>query len=375
MFRGVTSPLRCQRFLFSARRCNATIEWPKPGKVGMVGIGQLGRAVTGNLIRAGLNPVLYDIQGEEVAKDFLGKGATWAKSNRDLAEQCDVVLTGLPRPEHVSAAMGIQADGEISEDGILAGLKPGSVWIEHSTTDFENTMKIRNEVEKRGCKAVASPVTGGMQILSVGKMVSLVGTDDETFERVKDLISLSAPRIVRCGEFGHETVVKILTNMLCAVQDCAMGEAMMIAKKSGVDMKLMFDAMRVSSGNSFCWETEFARVVDGTYYPDFTAEMMAKDIQLGQEIARKHQVPMLMHGQVAQIYDMCMAKYGKDSGSTIPVKLVEDACGETIGDDRLRKIFKDWTYTTEIVDGSYTIIHKNIDNPYLKDPTALKSTK
>ena len=70
----------------------------------------------------------------------------------------------VPRPEHISADMGIQ-DGKISDDGILAGLKPGSVWIEHSTTDFENTIRIREEVEKRGCKAVAAPLTGGMQIL------------------------------------------------------------------------------------------------------------------------------------------------------------------------------------------------------------------
>jgi len=351
----------------AACRCRAiagaAISWPKPGRVGMVGIGQLGQAVTGNLIRAGLNPVLHDIKGRSVAAPFLEQGATWADSPRALAEQCDVVMTGLPRPEHVSAAMGITEDG-IGESGILAGLQPGSIWIEHSTTDFENTLRIRAEVEKRGAKAVAAPLTGGMQILKVGKMVSLVGAEDETFQQVKDLISLSAPRIVRCGQFGHETVVKILTNMLCAVQDCAMGEAMMIAKKSGVDMKLLFDAMRVSSGNSFCWETEFARVVDGTYFPDFTAEMMAKDIDLGQGLAKKHGVPMLIHGQVAQIYEMCMAKYGRDAGSTIPVRLVEDACGESIADEKLRKVFADWTYTTEIVDGSYTIVHKNYDNPY-----------
>uniref|UniRef100_A0A7S1WDH5 3-hydroxyisobutyrate dehydrogenase n=1 Tax=Alexandrium catenella TaxID=2925 RepID=A0A7S1WDH5_ALECA len=343
------------------------ISWPRPGRVGMIGVGQLGSAVVGNLIRAGLQPVLHDAKGEELVRPLLAQGASWAPSPRALAERCDVIMTGLPRPEHVSAAMGLGEDGAAaSADGVLAGLQPGSVWIEHSTTDFNNTVRIREEVEKRGGKAVAAPLTGGMQILKVGKMVALVGAEEETFEQVKHLISLSAPRIVRCGEFGHETVVKILSNMLCAVQDCAMGEAMMIAKKSGVDMKLLFDAIRISSGNSFCWETEFARAFDGTYFPDFTAEMMAKDIELGQGLARKHGVPMLMHGQVAQIYEMCMAKYGRDSGSTIPVRLVEDSCGERLCDEKSRKVFKDWTYTTEIVDGSYTIVHQNYDNPYSK---------
>lgn len=369
MGRLLRTPMLRHRCFSTAK--TPSVDWPKPGRVGMIGIGQLGSAVTINLLRAGLSPVLYDVKGQSVAQHFIDQGATWAPSAKALAEQCDVVMTGLPRPEHVSAAMGL--DG--SSDGILAGLQPGSVWIEHSTTDFENTLKIQAEVEKRGCKAVAAPLTGGMQILKVGKMVALVGADEETFNRVTPLISLSAPRIVRCGEFGHETVIKILTNMLCAVQDCAMGEAMMIAKKSGVDMKLLFDAVRISSGNSFCWETEFARVADGTYYPDFTAEMMAKDIELGQGLAKKHGVPMLIHGQVAQIYEMCMAKYGKDSGSTIPVKLIEDACQTPLADEKLRKTFKDWTYTTEIVDGSYVIPHKNIENPYTEISLSIADKK
>lgn len=123
--------------------------------------------------------------------------------------------------------------------------------------------------------------------------------------------------------------------------------------------------MRVSSGNSFCWETEFARVVDETYYPDFTAKMMLKDIALGQDIAKRHDVPMLVHGQVAQIYQLAIARYGDDCGSTIPVKVVEDACRTKLTDDTLKATFKDWTYTSEIDNGSYVIHHKNVHNPHL----------
>eukprot|EP00927_Polykrikos_kofoidii_P062365 TRINITY_DN57175_c0_g1_i1.p1 TRINITY_DN57175_c0_g1~~TRINITY_DN57175_c0_g1_i1.p1 ORF type:complete len:407 (-),score=65.84 TRINITY_DN57175_c0_g1_i1:56-1222(-) len=364
VYGGAAQGLTPRLFASTSTSDQPAIAWPRPGRVGMIGVGQLGSAVTGNLLRAGLQPVLHDARGEAPFKHLLDQGASWAPTCRSVAETCDVIITGLPRPEHVSKAMGVDGD----ENGVLAGLRPGSVWIEHSTTDFENTLKIRDEVEKRGARAVAAPLTGGMQILKVGKMVALVGADQEVFDKVSPLISLSAPRIVRCGDFGHETVVKILTNMLCAVQDAAMGEAMMIAKKSGVDMKLLFDAVRISSGNSFCWETEYKQIIDGTYFPDFTSAMMAKDIELGMNLAKKHEIPMLMHGQVAQIYEMCMAKYGRDSGSTIPVKLVEDACGVTLGDDASRAAFKDWTYTTEIVDGSYTIVHKNYENPHLAMP-------
>merc|ERR1712070_974641 len=127
--------------------------------------------------------------------------------------------------------------------------------------------------------------------------------EDSVLERVSPIIELSCPTMVNCGGFGKATVIKILSNMLCAVNDCAMGEAMMIAKKSGVDMKVLFDAIRISSGNSFCWETEVPLTLQGSYWPDFTAENMVKDLNLGQDLAKKLQVPFMMHGLTTQIYE------------------------------------------------------------------------
>ena len=106
-------------------------------------------------------------------------------------------------------------------------------------------------VEAKGAHAVEAPLTGGMQILREGKMVSLVGADPKIFEgRIASLVALSAPRLVRCGEFGHATIIKIWSNILCAVHDVHIGEILCVCKKAGLDMKLVFDAMRVSAGNS-----------------------------------------------------------------------------------------------------------------------------
>ena len=115
--------------------------------------------------------------------------------------------------------------------------------------------------------------------------------------------------------------------MLCAAHDCAVGEALCVAKKHGLDMKLVFDAMRVSSGNSFCWETEVPLVLTGSYDPNFTARMMHKDISLGLELARRHGVPQPMNELVLARYERAIEAYGEHQGSTIPVKLIEDASG------------------------------------------------
>jgi 3-hydroxyisobutyrate dehydrogenase len=216
-----------------ARRLSTgNTSWPS---VAIVGIGQLGAAVASNLLRNGVPLTLYDLEGDKnippPLQGLLGD-AKWASSAKEAAAAADVVITALPRPEHVTAAF----DGD---DGILAGMRPGATWIEHSTTDFENTAKVRERVEAAGGRAVEAPLTGGMQILREGKMVTLVGADPAVFEgEIAALVALSAPRIVRCGEFGHATIIKIFSNVLCAVHDVAVGETLCIAKKAGLDMKV-----------------------------------------------------------------------------------------------------------------------------------------
>lgn len=352
-------------------------EWPSTA---IIGVGQLGAAVAGNLLRSNVPLTLYDLQGDRNVPPALLpslEGAVWASSAREAAERSDVVITALPRPEHVTAAMA-------GDEGILAGLREGATWIEHSTTDFLNTERVREQVEARGARAVEAPLTGGMQILRAGKMVTLVGADPAVFEgQIADLVALSAPRIVRCGEFGHATIIKIFSNILCAVHDVCIGETLAVCKKAGLDMKLVFDAMRVSSGNSFCWETEVPRMLKGDYFPDFTAEMMLKDVSLGLDLGKRYGVPQPTYEFVARRYEEAMAAYGRNSGSSIPCRLIEDAAGirlidgegqpdiqegNSIAPDSHGGCFKDWSYTTELYEGSYTVVHTGYDNVYTREP-------
>jgi len=346
-----------------------------PRTVSIIGVGQLGAAVAGNLVRNGIKPTLFDLQGEKNVPHEIREsieGSTWVSSGKEAAEASEVVITALPKPEHVTSAFH-------APEGILAANSlRGKVWLEHSTTDFENTLKIKELVETRGMHCVEAPLTGGMQILRAGKMVALVGADPEILDQrgIAELISLSAPRIVRCGEFGHATIIKIFSNILCAAHDVAIGETLCVAKKAGLDMKLVFDAMRISSGNSFCWETEAPRMLRGDYFPDFTAEMMHKDISLGLQLGEKYGVPQRLNQHLANVYEECMEKYDtaeNKCGSAIPCKLVEDQSGVTLceGPGNAKEAFQNWTYTTQIKDGSYQIVHiQDSDNPFRRKPFA-----
>ena len=363
-----------RKIISKTKYCNFFSTKTNWSSTAIIGIGQMGAAVATNLLRNNVPVILYDIEGDKNIPEPLRPlltDAIWADSAYEAAQKSEVIITALPRPEHVTEAFS-------GDDGILAGLQPGSTWIEHSTTDFENTEKIKQLVESKGANAVEAPLTGGMQILREGKMVTLVGAQEEVLNKVEDLIALSAPRIVRCGDFGHATIIKIFSNILCAVHDVAVGEALCVAKKAGIDMKTVFDAMRVSSGNSFCWETEVPRMMKGDYYPDFTSKMMHKDITLGLVLGKKFDVHTPTTEYVARKYEEAMEIYGENSGSSIPCRIVEDKsnirlCDNidvTNDDDNNNNksdpnvVFKDWTYTTEIKEGSYLIKHLNYDNVY-----------
>ena len=333
-------------------------------RVGIVGVGQMGAAVAANLLRNKVPVGLFDLAGDKNVPEVLKPGistAKWAESSASLASKSDVIITALPKPEHVSAAFD-------SPGGILEGIQPGATWIEHSTTDFQNTLRIKDNVEAKQAQAIEAPLTGGMQILREGKMVTFIGASEQAFTPdIKELISMSAPRIVHCGKFGNATILKIHSNMLCAVLDAAAGETLTVAKKAGLDLKLVFDAMRISSGNSFFWETEVPLTLRGEYSPNFTAAMMAKDLSLGLDLAKRHNVPQPFMEKTLERYQEAMDKYGPEAGSTIPVKLNEDEAGVSLSDGPWKEKFKNWEYTSEITNGAYQILPRNYENPYLDD--------
>ena len=161
LVRRVVTPIRFARGTRApavARGLSTTTARPS---VAVVGVGQMGAAVAANLLRSAVDVHLFDLAGAANVPPALQQdqlaGATWAASAAEAARAASVVITALPRPENVSAAF--EAPG-----GLLEGLRPGTTWIEHSTTDFENTLRIKDAIEARGCFAVEAPLTGGMQV-------------------------------------------------------------------------------------------------------------------------------------------------------------------------------------------------------------------
>jgi len=272
---------------------------------------------------------------------------------RELATMCDVVMTALPAPPHVKQVL-------TGEDGVLAGLRSGGVWIDHSTTDYQQTLELAEKAGEKGIGVLEAPVTGGMALLKQGKMTVLVGGDKQLFQDCLPILEQSGKKVLYMGTIGAATVAKVVSNMIAAVNVITMGEALLLGKRGGVDLKSLFEAVRFSAGNTYTWETEGPLVFNGTYDPDFTIELHCKDLNLGYELARKFNVPTELHAHAEQIYNRARVKLGDDVGSTSPARMLEEDLNESLQIDD----FEDWTYTIEHVEGSMAVLQTTKDKIY-----------
>ena len=288
-------------------------------KIGFIGLGNVGAKLAGSLQRNGFELVVRDLD-VSAAEPLLASGATWADSPAELAQAADLIITCLPSPAVVSDVM--EAD-----DGVVASLGPGKIWIEMSTTDEAEVRRLARLVEAAGAIPLDAPVSGGCHRAATGNISIFVGGDRAAFTRALPALTVMGRRILHTGPLGSASVLKVVTNYLCSVHLVALGEAMMVANKAGMDLGRTFEAIRISSGNSFVHETESQVILNGSYNINFTMDLVVKDMSLFDGLAGRLEVPLELSPMVLDIFKDGQARYGERAWSSMIVKRLEDACG------------------------------------------------
>jgi 3-hydroxyisobutyrate dehydrogenase len=287
-------------------------------KIGFIGLGNVGAKLAGSLQRNGFELIVRDVE-PSAAESLLAKGAAWADSPRALAQAADLIITCLPSPAVVSDVM--EAD-----DGVIAGLAPGKIWLEMSTTDEAEVRRLAMLVQAVGAKPLDGPVSGGCHRAATGNISIFVGGDRAAFEKILPALTVMGRRILHTGSLGSASVLKVVTNYLCSVHLVALGEAMMTAKRAGMDLNTTFEAIRISSGNSFVHETESQVILNGSYNINFTMDLVVKDMSLFDGLAERLGVPLELSPMVLDIFEDGQARYGERAWSSMIVKRLEDAC-------------------------------------------------
>ncbi len=290
--------------------------------VGFVGLGNLGGELAANLLRAGYPLVVNDLD-REAARPLLVSGASWAESPAAAASGAATVITCLPSPAAVAAVVE-------GDDGVLVGLAPGSTWIDTSTNDRNEMLRLGALVARRGIGCLEAPVTGGVHKAADGAITVLVGGDEELFRMKRPLLAAFGDPVIHLGPLGNAAIVKVVTNMLAFVHLVAVGEALMLARRGGVDLRAAFEAIRASSGNSFVHETESQVILSGSYDIGFTLDLAVKDLGFARRLGEELGVPLEVAEHVARRFERAREVYGGGAWSPMVVRLLEDAVGEEL---------------------------------------------
>jgi len=287
-------------------------------KIGFIGLGNVGGKLAGSLLRNGFDLTVRDLN-QEIARPFLEKGAKWAESPKQLAETVELIITCLPNP--AASAMVLEA-----EDGVLAGISPGKVWAEMSTTDEEEVKRLGAKVKAMGGDALDCPVSGGCHRAATGNISIFVGGERSSFEKILPIMKVLGRRILHTGAIGSASVLKVMTNYLATANLVTLCEALTTAKKVGMDLSTTYEAIRISSGNSFVHETESQVILNGSRDINFTMDLVLKDISLFQAIAERAGVPLEVSPLLIDIFKDGEERYGSREWSPNIVRRLEEAC-------------------------------------------------
>lgn len=287
-------------------------------KVGFIGLGNVGGKLAGSLIRNGKDVTVRDLD-RDLAQKFVDEGASWADSPKEMAENCDIVITCLPSPAASAAVM--EAD-----DGILAGMTPGTIWAEMSTTDEAEVKRLGAKVLEKGGEPVDCPVSGGCHRAATGNIAIFAGCERATFDRMLPFLTTMGRRILHTGPLGSASILKVITNYLATANLISCAEALTVAKKTGMDLGTAFEAIKISSGNSFVHETESQVILNGSRDISFTMDLVLKDIGLFQTFADRAGVPVELNPKMIEIFEDGQKRYGPREWSPNIIKRLEEAC-------------------------------------------------
>ena len=260
-------------------------------KVGMIGLGIMGKPMAKNLLKAGYDLTVSNFN--KAADELVALGAKKA-DNAAIGESCDVVLTMLPNSPQVKEVM-------LGEDGVAAHMKPSAVFIDMSSINPVASKEIAAALADRGIEMLDAPVSGGEPKAIDGTLSFMVGGKQEVFDKYKSLLSAMGSSVVRCGEVGAGNTTKLANQIIVACNIQALAEALTLAQKAGVDPRLVFEAIRGGLAGSTVMNAKAPMMIAGDGKPGFKIDLHIKDLNNALDCAHAVGAPVPMTAGVQEV--------------------------------------------------------------------------
>lgn len=288
-------------------------------KIGFIGLGNVGAKLAGTLLRNGFDLTVFDLDPARVA-DFAARGARAGTGPAAMMAACDTVITCLPSP--AASAAVVEGPG-----GLLEAMGPGKTWLEMSTTDADEITRLAARVEALGGRAADVPVSGGCHRAATGNIAIFAGCARDTFEAVLPILTILGRQVLHTGPTGSASRLKVMTNYLATANLLTLCEALVTMQAAGLDLATTYEAIRVSSGNSFVHETESQLILSGSRDVNFTMDLVQKDIGLFQKLAEDHGVALELSPMLISIFADGQRRYGEKAQSDRIIERLEEASG------------------------------------------------
>lgn len=289
-------------------------------KIGFIGLGNVGGKLAGSLLRNGADLTVCDLR-RDAAAGLLAKGAKWSDSPPQLAADNEMIITCLPSPAASAAVM---------EGGVIGKMTAGKLWAEMSSSDEDEVRRLGAMITAKGAMAMDCPVSGGCHRAATGNIAIFAGGERQTFERALPVLKMMGRRILHTGGLGSASALKVLTNYLASVNLWSVCEALATASAAGINLNTAFEAMRISSGNSFVNETEGQVILNGSRDINFTMDLVVKDLSLFAAVAERAGVSLRMLPLLREIFAEGEKKYGAREWSPNIIRLLEEQTGKEI---------------------------------------------
>jgi 2-hydroxy-3-oxopropionate reductase len=279
-------------------------------KIGFIGLGIMGKPMALNLLKAGYQLIVYDIDNESLHQ-LVKAGAKEGKSSLDVASQSEVIITMLPNSPDVKEVV-------LGKNGIIHGVRSGTVFIDMSSIAPLTSKEVSKELIKKGVIMLDAPVSGGEPKAIEGTLAIMAGGPEETFNKVKNILEVLGASVKRVGDIGSGNITKLANQIIVALNIAAIGEAMVLATKAGVDPETVYQAIRGGLAGSTALDAKMPLILNGNFKPGFRIELHIKDLVNALETAKDLEVPVTLTSQVLQIMKELQAEgKAKDDHSGI----------------------------------------------------------
>jgi len=261
--------------------------------IGFIGLGVMGKPMAKNLLKAGHKLVVYDVNAAPV-KELVNAGAGEGKSSQDVASLSEVIITMLPNSPEVK-------DAVLGEKGVIHGAKPGTILVDMSSISPIASKEIAEKLQQKGIAMLDAPVSGGEPKAIEGTLAIMVGGSEETFDSVKDILGAMGSSVTLVGDIGSGNITKLANQIIVALNIAAMGEAMVLATKAGVDPEKVYQAVRGGLAGSTVLDAKMPMVLKRNFKPGFRIELHIKDLMNALDTAHELGSPAVLTSQVLEM--------------------------------------------------------------------------